>query len=68
MGYKKIIIESIILSVLIAAGGRDGIICALLLMGLFYLKDLRENKTTLLAVTFMLLTIAAVSGDYFIEL
>lgn len=65
VGYKKIIIESIILSGLIAAGGRGGIICALLLMGLFYLKDLGKNKTTLLAVTIMLLTVAAVSGEYF---
>lgn len=63
--FKKILTELILLSGLIAAGGRGGIICALLLIGIFYLKDLRKDKSGLFRITFMLVIISTVSGEYF---
>jgi hypothetical protein len=65
MSFRKLIMDLIILSGMIAAGGRGGIICALLLMGIFYLKDFRKNKSAFLGMTLMFFIIVAVSGEYF---
>lgn len=64
-GYKKIIIQLILFGGLVAAGGRGGMICGLVLMGLYYLKSLKNNKTFLMALVFLMLLVALTAGEHF---
>lgn len=64
-GYKKIIIQLILFGGLVAAGGRGGMISGLVLIGLYYLKNLKNNKTLLLALIFLMLLVALTVGEHF---
>lgn len=64
-GYKKIIIQLILFGGLVAAGGRGGMICGIVLMGLYYLKSFKNNKKFLMALAFLMLLVALAAGEHF---
>jgi hypothetical protein len=60
--YKKIIIEFILFLGLVAAGGRGGMFCGLVLLGLFYFKS---NKILLATLGCLILLFAQIVEEHF---
>lgn len=60
--YKKIIFEFILFLGLVAAGGRGGMICGLILIGAFYFKS---NKVLLATLGCLILLLALIVEEHF---
>ncbi len=60
--YKKIIVELILFLGLVAAGGRGGMICGLVLIGAFYFKN---NKILLVILGCLMLLLALIAENHF---
>lgn len=63
-GPKKFVALALIFSGLVAAGGRGGVICGVILLTLFYLSN-RSNKSSILAAVFFLPVFVVVAGENF---
>lgn len=63
--YKSLIFELIIFLGLVAAGGRGGMISAIILLVCIYLKDFKNNKKLSFFMVLSIIIIAIITGKHF---